>query len=106
MKRMQKILLVLALLLSSGSFGANAQIYVGIRPTIPVYVRAERPSPRHVWVDEEWVWRDGHWAEPPQVGYVWVGGRWHHERDGYRWERGHWDHGRGHGYGRGHRDRD
>ncbi|HZE83196.1 MAG TPA: hypothetical protein VE035_02760, partial [Puia sp.] len=41
------------------SFAASAQIYVNVRPVAPVIVRTERPSPRHVWVGEEWEVRNG-----------------------------------------------
>ena len=96
MKNIKKLLLILsiALFCASGSF---AQIYVHVRPVVPHYVRIEAPSPRHVWIDEEWEPRGGsyafvggHWAEPPYAGATWVPGRWAHHDRGEYWIRGHW----------------
>jgi len=79
---------------------SNAQIVVRIRPERPreaVVVRPPAPSPRHVWVDEEWApngktyaYRPGHWVEPPRRGGVWVAGRWTDRRGGSVWVAGHW----------------
>jgi hypothetical protein len=78
---------------------ASAQVYVKVRPVEPVIVRPERPSPRHVWIGEEWQVRDGgyvhtggHWAEPPHRGWAWVPGHWSHDRRGHIWRPGHWRH--------------
>ncbi len=118
MKRIQKLFLALTFLMVFSALSAEAQIYVNVRPVVPAYVRVERPSPRHVWVDEEWVERDGryvwgggYWAEPPRPGYLWIGGFWRHGPRGDIWVHRHWDHGhRDHEHGRdhayGHRDRD
>jgi len=80
------------------SFSASAQIFVRIRPVHAVVVRPAAPSPRHVWIDEEWaprggtyVYTGGHWALPPHPGYIWVGGHWRrHGGDGEYWVPGHW----------------
>ena len=77
---------------------SKAQIEVHARLTAPVVaVRAERPSPRHVWVAEEWVpsggtyvYKAGYWAEPPRRGGVWVAGHWRQTPHGWMWKPGHW----------------
>ncbi len=81
MQQSKKIVLTFAMLVL-GAFTANAQIFVTVRPFRPVVVRTVAPSPRHIWVDEDWVERDGR--------YVWVGGHWENPRDGYRYNRGYW----------------
>jgi hypothetical protein len=67
------------------------------RPGRVVVRRPFRPSPRHVWVSEEWapgggnyVYHEGHWALPPHPGVVWIGGHWIHRPGGYVWITGHW----------------
>lgn len=79
------------------SSSASAQVYVSVRPEWHAVVRPAPPSPRHVWIDEDWAWRDGHyvsvggrWAEPPHPGWVWVGGHWGHGPRGDRWYGGRW----------------
>ena len=77
---------------------ASAQIYVKVRPAIPVVVKTPAPSPAHVWIDEEWEpngtayrYRGGYWQAPPHNGYVWVKGHWRrHHNDGEEWVPGHW----------------
>jgi len=82
----------------SASFSASAQIYVKVRPVIPIVVRTERPSPVHVWIDEEWVeeggnyrYSGGHWEAPPRPGERWYPGHWNHHRQyGHQWIHGRW----------------
>ena len=68
MQNIKKALLMLAIALTTSAYCSNAQIVVGIRPERPHVVRVEAPSPRHVWIDEEW--------EPRGGAYVFVGGHW------------------------------
>ena len=82
-----------------GIFSASAQVYIKVRPARPVYVRTAAPSPRHVWIDEEWhergntyEWNGGRWAEPPHRGYRYQQGRWRHSDRGDRWQGGRWRH--------------
>jgi hypothetical protein len=81
---------------------SQAQFIVKIRPSAPVVVRSRppAPSPRHVWVDGEWVWRgnqyvytEGRWTEPRYAGARWVPGHWkyHRRRGGWFWVPGHWN---------------
>ena len=75
----------------------NAQIVVRVRPVYhgPVVVRGEAPSPRHVWVEDEWAVRRGryvrvagHWEEHP--GGVWIAGHWDRRPGGWVWVEGRW----------------
>ena len=92
---MKKLSLVLAIvLLPTGLF---AQIIANVRPARPAYTRVAPPSPRHIWVDEEWeprgnayVFTGGHWVAPPRPGVVWVPGHWRNRRHGWVWIPGHW----------------
>lgn len=79
---------------------SDAQLIVKIRPRAPrtVVVRPEAPSPRHVWVQEDWrenggryEYSGGHWVEPPRAGARWVPGHWKNTpRRGWVWKPGHW----------------
>ena len=91
---------VLALSLLFAVAETKAQVVVRVRPhheRIIVTHRPPAPSPRHVWVDEDWrparrgyVWHGGYWAEPPRPGMVWIAGHWRHNRNGWVWVPGHW----------------
>ncbi len=55
-----------------------------------------KPSPRHIWVGDNWVWRNGrylhvngYWALPPRHHY-WVEGYWKHKHKGWVWVPGYW----------------
>jgi hypothetical protein len=100
---MKKIIRVLMLLTAVTVFAvtnSNAQVVVRVRPERPgavVVRRPFRPSPRHVWVAEEWtpaggtyVYHGGYWAVPPRPGAIWVTGRWRHSHRGYVWVGGYW----------------
>jgi len=97
MKKIQKAVLVFIIIISCSAYTSIAQIYVKIRPNRPHYVRTAAPSPRHIWVDEEWeprgtayAFSGGHWAEPPRERARWVPGHWRHEVRGDVWIPGHW----------------
>ncbi|QEM06499.1 hypothetical protein DIU31_024385 [Mucilaginibacter rubeus] len=98
MNKITKVLL-LAGLLSAGAFTTNAQIVVRVRPARPVAVirRPPPPSPRHVWVEEDWVlssgryvWHGGYWAAPPRPRAFYVPGHWRNTPRGSVWVPGHW----------------
>ena len=99
-KTMGKFMLPFALFLVlalGAALQGSAQIYVSVRPAAPVIVRTAAPSPRHVWIGEEWEVRNGayvhvggHWAEPPHRGWILVPGHWTHDRRGHVWRPGHW----------------
>lgn len=76
---------------------ASAQVYVTVRPAWHHVERPVAPSPRHVWIDEEWEARNGayvavggHWATPPHPGWVWIPGHWQRAHRGEYWRPGHW----------------
>ena len=105
MKKTQKLLIALALAASCSMYSASAQIYVHIRPIVPVVIRTEPPSQHHIWVNEEWqevdgqyVFIGGHWAEPPREGYRYTEGHWDHSGRGHRWHNGGWNERREHGH--------
>lgn len=99
MKKIAGILTAFMLVALTASV-SHAQIIVKIRPERPrtvVVARPPAPSPRHVWVEEEWVpqgntyvYHGGYWAEPARPNAVYVNGRWRHSRDGWVWRPGHW----------------
>jgi len=100
MRTFKKNALLLLFLLGISAVQASAQIVVRVRPPRPHIVVTSRPvapSPRHVWIDEDWEpngaeyrWHGGYWAEPPRPRAMWVPGHWRHAHRGYIWIGGHW----------------
>jgi hypothetical protein len=97
MKKQFNRIAIMAAIVMAFSFSASAQIFVNVRPTYRVVARPLPPSPRHVWIDEEWAVRGGRyenaggrWVEPPYPGARWVPGRWRHRRGGWGWAPGRW----------------
>ena len=108
MKKVTRILTLLAVVSLSAFTKAKAQVDIGVnlqlnRPA--EYERNERvhpprPSANHIWVAEEWttvggkyVYAPGHWVLPPRRGAYWIKGYWQHRRRGgrgYFWVPGHW----------------
>jgi WXXGXW repeat (2 copies) len=96
----QKILTaILCTILGMGvSTTLQAQhFYVKVEPAAPRMVRPAPPSRRHIWVENEWAWRNGayvnvpgYWALPPRPRSLWIPGHWVHERRGAYWIPGHW----------------
>ncbi len=93
----RKLLLLLAMVLITAVNEGNAQIFVRVRPERPHYERVVAPSPRHVWIDEEWeirggkyVFVGGRWVEPPHARMIWVPGHWRNRPRGLVWVPGHW----------------
>ncbi|MEP6674413.1 MAG: hypothetical protein ABJA78_04635 [Ferruginibacter sp.] len=79
------------------SNSAAAQFVVKIRPAAHVIrVRPAAPSPRHVWVNgdyvlrgNQYVWTDGYWIQP-RPHMRWVDGHWKNSRRGWVWVPGRW----------------
>ena len=95
---MKKKILVAAFIaaLSIASSNINAQVFVKVRPTVVVKARPVAPSRTHIWVEPEYVWRngnyvqvDGYWA-PARPNFAYVPGHWRRARGGYAWVPGHW----------------
>ena len=100
MKTVWKSLLVAAAMTAAVNV-SQAQIVIRARlgrPVSKVVVhRPPAPSPRHVWVEEDWrpagrtyQWHGGYWVAPPRQRAVWVPGHWDHRRHGYVWVAGYW----------------
>ena len=98
MKKSLVKLMLLAVISFGAFWSASAQIYVNVRPVVPVVVRTERPSAAHIWIGEEWNeeggsyrYSGGHWEAPPHPGYRWNQGHWNHDKNhGDHWVRGSW----------------
>ena len=100
MKKYGKILMLASAISLFAVASSEAQIVVRARlgrPHTVVVRRPVRPTPRHVWVSEEWtpsggtyVYKAGYWAERPHPNAYWVAGRWRHSHRGYIWIPGHW----------------
>ncbi len=98
MNSIVKCALALALL-SLPATEVGAQLIVRVRPARPTVVVARpiAPSPRHVWVEEDWVrhghgyrWHGGYWAAPPRARAVWIPGHWETRPRGEVWMPGYW----------------
>lgn len=97
MKNLKKALFIIGLALTCGAYSSMAQIEVNVRPPMPRFERPAPPSPRHIWIGEEWspqgnayVFAGGRWAEPPHPGARWVPGHWKDTPHGTIWRPGHW----------------
>lgn len=93
-------MLMLVAMLTFATAAVDAQVIVRVRPDRPHRVIMHRPmapSPRHVWVEEDWVpqgrsyaWHGGYWAAPPRAGAIYIPGHWQNTRRGSVWIPGHW----------------
>ena len=102
MQRIKQFLFILVLALACGTYSTNTyaqEVVVGVRPHMPHFDRGPAPSPRHVWIGEEWeprggayVFVGGHWAEPPHPGWMWIPGHWKDTPRGSIWVAGHCRH--------------
>lgn len=95
-EKLSKLILLLTIIFAV-SFSASAQIFVEIRPRVPVIVRPPQPSPAYVWVNEEWEpdgnsyrYSGGQWAPPPAEGYYRRPGYWVRTKKGQKWVKGSW----------------
>jgi hypothetical protein len=97
MKKIATRLILAASVIIGAATVSEAQIIVKVRPAHTTVVRTVAPSPRHVWVNEDWapqgntyVYRGGYWVEPPVGRSAWVEGHWKNRRRGWVWVPGHW----------------
>ncbi len=94
---MKKAFLAIALLTTLFLTSCTVET-VGTRPGYDTDVAVGvAPGPGYVWVNREYVWRNGayvvvpgYWAAPPRVGVVWHAGVWYHRGRGWAWRRGYW----------------
>lgn len=91
-----EFILVFVLLLTTAQVN-YAQFIIRFKPIAPRAARIVAPSPRHVWVEEDWRWRNnnyistgGYWSAPPRGYAVWVNGYWKQSKRGWVWKPGHW----------------
>ncbi len=96
-KQVFKLLLALIVFFSASNLmQAQTRIYVKVRPVATVVARPAAPRREYVWVDDEWVVRNGAYERvpgrwlAPRRGFVWVPGHWTTERRGDYWIPGHW----------------
>jgi hypothetical protein len=96
-KYVLNVVILSFLAIGAGTYSASAQIYVSVHPVWAPVRRPPPPSPAHIWIDEDWVWRGGRyvaiggrWEAPPRPGFVWFPGRWAHSGRGDRWIAGRW----------------
>jgi len=97
-KQFLACILMLACFAFSDATLAQMRVYVREQPATPVIVRPAAPAPDHLWVEHEWVVRNGvyvhvpgYWAVPPRGRVKWVPGRWKNASGhGYYWVPGHW----------------
>jgi len=120
MKSLMRFMLFAAVLLL-GTYGASAQIGIGIRigpPPAPrvIVTPSPPPGPDFIWVEGYWYpvhghyrWHEGYWSRAPYPGARWVGPRFegglyyngYWEGDRGRFEHRHeWDRDRDRDYGR------
>jgi hypothetical protein len=88
---------VLGLGLGIGAIQAADVVVKVAPPRAVVEHRAERPSPRHVWIagyhrwdGHAYAWEPGRWEVPPREHAVWVAPRWQHRNGGYVFVEGRW----------------
>jgi hypothetical protein len=70
---------------------------VSVRPAAVVRVRPVAPSPRHIWVSDNYIYRHrayryrgGYWSVPRRGYHGYVDGYWRQNRRGYIWVPGYW----------------
>jgi hypothetical protein len=99
MKKITRLLFLAgAVTLFAINTGKAQEIVLRARLHAPVVaVRPPAPSPRHVWIGEEWTpsggtyaYKGGYWAEPPRPHARWIPGHWRQTPRGWVWRPGHW----------------
>ena len=98
MKKNLFIAMLTLLFVGMAEVSSAQHFYVRVRPAPVVVVRPAAPSPRHVWVENEYEWRGGayvarpgYWAMPPRGRGRWIPGHWRDDgRRGSYWVPGRW----------------
>ena len=92
---MKKTFLTIAIAGALAATSCTVDGYVDTAPADVVYTRPVTPGPDYVWIEGDWVtrngryeWREGHWARPRNR--VWISGNWESRGGGYYWRRGYW----------------
>lgn len=88
--------LMAAIAIALGSCRPGA-VVVKTRPNPPMIVRPLSPGRGYVWVNGDWilrgnqyVYREGYWAQPRHRNTSYVTGYWRETRNGSYWVPGHW----------------
>ncbi|HMV14225.1 MAG TPA: hypothetical protein PKK18_01195 [Chitinophagales bacterium] len=79
----------------------NEHRYVKVCPsaTNVVVVKPACPSPKHIWIDGDWIWNpqinqyvyvQGKWIIPISTKSIWIAGHWKNSRYGWHWVPGYW----------------
>ena len=69
---------------------------VSVRPNAPAYQRPQPPGRRYIWIEGDWIWRNGNYEfrqgywELPRHGQRRVPGTWMKTRFGWQWQPGYW----------------
>ena len=70
--------------------------YVPTQPVATVYARSAAPYTGAIWVEGNWVRRNGRYIQQPgywikpRPGRTWIQGRWYKYPKGNRWQKGYW----------------
>jgi hypothetical protein len=74
----------------------GSRVIVTERPAVPYYQRPLAPRANYIWVDGDWIirngrytYRQGYWAAPRQ-NRRWQNGYWQHGNRGWNWNHGYW----------------
>ena len=96
---MKKYILSLALIAATAIALSSCEptaVYVRTRPEPPRIIHPVSPGPNYVWIDGEWIWRNGHYEYregywvPARSHRIWISGHWVEGRGGWYWISGHW----------------
>lgn len=95
MKKFLFMVTIFILFLSS-TLNAQGRFSVKVRPVLVVKSRPSMPRATMIWIEPEWIWRngnyiqvDGYWTEPRR-GFVYVPGHWKRYKHGFYWVSGSW----------------
>lgn len=101
MSAIRSLLLLLAVLVLSGSASAQIGLSISVSfgpPALPIYDQPVCPAEDYLWVPGYWAydnnagyfWVPGTWVEVPQVGYLWTPGYWGWGGSGFIFHEGYW----------------
>jgi hypothetical protein len=98
LRRLRRVLLVVALLAVPALSTADVIVSVAIAPPpLPVYVQPLAPGPGYIWTPGYWAygpygyyWVPGTWVLAPFAGALWTPGYWGWSNGLYLWNAGYW----------------